>query len=191
MSLSCLTLALLLLVFFDATSARLPRPFVLEVHRDNVSHRCSFLSMQETQLHKSLLDNRNGLVVSDEGMVYNGDGVPTSNERYLQFYSHDGGLLWEKAESLCGSKSTWTFPTHIATPRRSTFSEGGQETFQTGVENPISSSSLPKPPVLEIIPLITSGESSNRIDMVFFSDGCEQSALLCLHHRTLKELIDF
>ncbi len=39
-----------------------------------------------------------------------------------------------------------------------------QETFEySGVE----------PPPLEIEPLIISGPSSNRVDLVFFSDGCE------------------
>ncbi len=30
-----------------------------------------------------------------------------------------------------------------------------------------------EPPPLEIEPLIISGPSSNRVDLVFFSDGCE------------------
>jgi len=32
--------------------------------------------------------------------------------------------------------------------------------------------SIPQPPPLEMIPLIISGPSSNRVDLVFFSDGC-------------------
>lgn len=169
---TCLTLALLSLAIFDASKARLQRPFLLEVHRDHVSHKCSFLSMHETQPHKSLLDNRAGFVL-EEGNVYSGVGAPMSDEKYLQFYAHDVELLWAKAEALCGSQPTWSFPAYVAARSRNPRTRESQAAFQTEIEQPILSSTLPKPPQLEIIPLITTGDSSNRIDMVFFSDGCE------------------
>lgn len=48
---------------------------------------------------------------------------------------------------------------------------------QTTLGIPFVGQSAPKPktpsPPLEILPLIVSGPSDNRVDLVFFSDGCE------------------
>ena len=32
---------------------------------------------------------------------------------------------------------------------------------------------LPSPPPLEVVPLIASGPPTNRVNLIFFSDGCE------------------
>ena len=40
------------------------------------------------------------------------------------------------------------------------------------------------PPPLEMVPLIISGPSTNRIDLVFFSDGCE--LICCVQRKTSR-----
>lgn len=44
-----------------------------------------------------------------------------------------------------------------------------------GIQVPLLSPTSPPP--LEVLPLIVNGPVSNRVDLVFFSDGCEYQKL--------------
>ena len=58
----------------------------------------------------------------------------------------------------------------------------GEHNLQCQTEPP----QIPSPPPLEVIPLIVSGPSTNRVNLMFFSDGCD-----FIHPLTFFNLFNF
>lgn len=127
------------------------RPYELSVQRDLEDRRCTHLILQNAQVFRAL---------SDEGYYQH---IKTAlGEEIIKYIADDEDRVWARAEALCGERSTWDF--HALIHRHSDVSPEGQVVM--GVEP--QEESIP----LEIEPLITSGDSNNRVDLVFFADGC-------------------
>ena len=93
--------------------------------------------------------------------------LPTGEER-TQYITADESRAWTHAVQLCGDRANWNFQV-LTDPSVTTLHV---------VQGATSVPAQVDPPPLDIEPLITSGDSSNRVDLVFFSDGCK--ALLFL-----------
>lgn len=133
--------------------------FELSVVRDSTTKSCQFVSIQETrQVHKGLHASGDGYF--SQTTKYS-SGSPEGGEiERLNVFSHDETILRQHAHSLCGEdEDAWTFSVHD--PLRA--QRLSQETQHVMSE---------PSPSFEIHSLVESGSSSNRIDLVFFADGC-------------------
>ncbi|KAI0718190.1 IgA peptidase M64-domain-containing protein [Cerioporus squamosus] len=131
-------------------SADVLRPYELIVHREPDTLRCTYLSLRDTQRFRAL----------PEGSYTKTKRLHTGQER-VQIIASDDLSAWGHAESLCGGRDTWDFPT-LLYPNAPTTFPAAQAPLRTDHEEAVP---------LEIEPLITSGDSSNRVDLVFFADG--------------------
>ena len=161
------------------THARPKNPLRLEIQRIGLSGPCTYLALQQTQLHKDLFGDD---VVVESGTVFRGEHhhhVPGEDETYIRYFSFDAESLWVEAEAQCGSYTTWSFSAYIA-PDLSAVPRTPQSVdaqIRIGIEPQYTAvKPLPPAPNLEITPLIITGPSSNRIDFVFFGDGCKSEA---------------
>ena len=135
------------------------QPYELTVIRDAGTLKCMHVALRETQLFRALPDN--GYTTTEL--------LETGQDR-LHFIARDKESVWARAEDLCGDKYTWDFHTLVHNnilPPSQFESDAGKDqavfkVYQTQ-EDPIP---------LEVEPLITSGDSENRVDLVFFADGC-------------------
>ncbi|RPD56113.1 hypothetical protein L226DRAFT_509855 [Lentinus tigrinus ALCF2SS1-7] len=144
------------------------RPFELVVHRGPDTLRCTYLALRETQQFRAL----------PEGGYTKTRLLHTGEER-IQYISHEEERVWDRAEALCGGRDGWDFPTLLHTIAPPTLSA---EQIVFGIAH---SETIP----LEVEPLITSGDSSNRVDLVFFADGytSEEKAKFIEDARRLAE----
>lgn len=78
----------------------------------------------------------------------------------------DEEMLWEAARGICGADASWDFPVLREAP--------GAALVATGAQTPLMVQGAVYPP-LEVAPLFEDrvGPSENRVDMMFFADGCE------------------
>ncbi|KAI0754586.1 IgA peptidase M64-domain-containing protein [Daedaleopsis nitida] len=132
------------------------RPYELIVHRDTDStHQCTHLALRQTQLFRALPDG--GYLKSK---------VLKSGEERTQFIAWEEDRVWTLAESLCGKRDTWSNfqPLIQSDVRLAATSEAESE---QSILRPCSDNALP----LKVEPLITSGDSGNRVDLMFFADG--------------------
>ena len=136
------------------------RPYELIIQRDPNTLRCSHLALHETQHFRGLSE-----------LGYLKSKVLETGEERIQFIAEEEEIVWERAESFCGPRDTWDFHTLI---RSAATSHDNADDANQLVLRPQQSTSLP----LEVFPLIKSGDSSNRVDLVFFADGCEFHHLL-------------
>lgn len=155
--------------------------FKLEIHKElSGTNACTFLSIIESQLHKGL---RISEIVEDLPFRLANSGMDTTEIPSLavnafKFYSYQLPLLWQRAESLCGPPSSWEFETFIFTDSPQTITQSLQFD-DVSTQFPLSSDyeSLPTLskttiPNFDVVPLFTTGPSSNRLDITFFGDGC-------------------
>ena len=144
-----LTLSLYLTVSSAAKSSLWSpkRPRELQLIRDVHTGECQLLSARDTQVARNLYE---GQALATRLLTQDG------HEKWnIVAYSERDVLA--RASSLC-TKANWE--DHI--PQE--FGKG-QQIIQTSSRYPQLT--------LEVEPLITSGPSDNRVDLVFFSDGCE------------------
>ncbi|TDL28252.1 hypothetical protein BD410DRAFT_782226 [Rickenella mellea] len=178
---------LLSVLALSVSSHTLRHPYELEIHYEGAplsSPKCRSLSFRETQLHKKL---KHMEVVESFGKVQYGHGN-SSQVNYLQSISHDKSLLWSQALTMCGDQETWAFPVFdsIENNHAVTSSNAGQA---------IMSHKLLKdpdvlPPPLQITPLVSTGHSSNRVDLVFFSDGYTEEEHVQFIHDARRLALD-
>ncbi|KAI0770580.1 IgA peptidase M64-domain-containing protein [Fomes fomentarius] len=142
--------SLLGLSFSVLAKRNVPRPYELTVHRDLEDQRCTHLILQDAQVSRAL---------PDEG--YQQRKIESGQES-IQFIADDEDRVWTRAQALCGDRSTWDFHTLIRRHPDAVSPEGQLVMRLEPQEEPIP---------LEIEPLITSGDSNNRVDLVFFADG--------------------
>ena len=152
------------------------QPFKLEIHRHVASGHCTLAALDNTQHHKGL---RGSAIVEESGLSLMREERRTGELEYLLAYSYDIPLLWKKADDLCGPRSAWLFrPTVSGIEIPISFEE---ESSQFVILNHDGhNAKLPHPPPLDVIPLSMSGNSSNRVDITFFGDGCEFSPFFVL-----------
>ena len=124
-------------------------PFKSSIEQERSN--CNVLSFGRTQHHKGL---------SDEPGHYIVESRRNSPHRF-DLLSYDSNLLWKKTRALCN------FREDLQIHNQKVFSD-------LGLDN--DSALRDSSPSLRIEPLIQSGPSGNRVDLVFFSDGCELCA---------------
>ncbi|KAF8505368.1 IgA peptidase M64-domain-containing protein [Hysterangium stoloniferum] len=114
---------------------------------------CTLSSFGETQRHRLLVEIEDVIVErrqSELPILY--DGHPATVEQ-LRLFGYSPSHVWSKAEELCTTIQA----------------EGVQSTFDGLYETQQVLSTLEND--LEVFPLVVSGPSENRVDIVFFSDG--------------------
>ncbi|TFK93297.1 hypothetical protein K466DRAFT_478926 [Polyporus arcularius HHB13444] len=128
------------------------RPFELIVHREPDTLCCTHLALRETQPFRGLPEGG-----------YTTSRVLEAGQERIHFIAREEDSVWARAEALCGDKHTWDFHTLVHDTASLTFDvRPGQVVLRPAQEDPVP---------LEVEPLITSGDSDNRVDLVFFADG--------------------
>jgi hypothetical protein len=133
--------------------------FELKVVRESATKSCHFVSIRETrQVHKGL--RASGDVYVSQSTKFP-SGSPEGGElERLNVLSHDEAILRQHARLLCGQdEGAWNFAVYDPLKVQD-FSQDNQQVMSS----PSSA--------LEIHSLVDSGSSGNRIDLVFFADGC-------------------
>ncbi|GJE91909.1 IgA peptidase M64-domain-containing protein [Phanerochaete sordida] len=129
------------------------RPLELILLRDNEGI-CNVLTLRDTQKVRGL---QAGSVHTNRLQTH---AQPQSGEERVSLVSYDERALWAAAQAEC---SNTVIPEHA-----------GQVLQQDALTAPhatYSDSFGGSAPPLQIEPLIQSGDSSNRVDLVFFADG--------------------
>ena len=125
--------------------------------------RCIPTPPRTVQMHKGLTDTVR-VVTEDIGPS---EHVHSSGmTRLLRLYAEKEEWLWMEARMLCNA-----------------FEDAGQHSNRTlALESEVRDQfllasapepPLPPPPTMTLTPLLVSGPSENRVDLVFFGDGCE------------------
>ena len=136
--------------------------FELVIIREPDTLQCKHLSVRETHQYRG---------IPREGLFSN--RILDTGEERIRFVAHGRDTVWDRAERLCGESHTWGFHVLLQNPELRVSDDIGQTVLQpSGGVAHSAEADLDIPP-LEIFPLVTSGESSNRVDLVFFADGCE------------------
>ncbi|KDQ62041.1 hypothetical protein JAAARDRAFT_29945 [Jaapia argillacea MUCL 33604] len=170
-----------LLVFLlrqaDALSGQRPYELVVYTspHPSSRLRSCVSLYFRETQPHKGLpLDL--GAYISHRlpSPLSPGGGYPrdpASQSEITKYLSFNKTLLWSKALDVCGHPSTWS--QSIFLDENLVDDNIDLAKTQQVLTSPVppSGSVIDRVPSLDIVPLILSGPSANRVDLVFFSDG--------------------
>lgn len=137
--------------------------------------QCTFVGLIGTHTYKDLehgnldLIKKTGRVFREEREEEKHDGI------YSHYFSHNPGLLWDIAIKTCGAPRTWQFPAFISPLSRgmevARLPDENQvilgERLRDEVQHPLS---FHFPTIVSR--LIMSGPSENRINFVFFGDGC-------------------
>lgn len=124
------------------------RPFKLSIEREESN--CKVLSLGRTQHHKGL---------SDEPGHYITEHRRNAPHR-IDLFAYDSDLLWQQTMGLCNPQKD-----QVQAHNQKVFSDIGQLEDDSALRD--------SSPSLRVEPLIKSGPSGNRVDLVFFSDGCK------------------
>lgn len=153
-----------------------PLPFELNIYRSTQTDSttgCSFISVRQTQRETGRSDVP-GYYISERSPVPEFGSDLTPGER-LHVFAYDEGLLWSRAQWLCGND---IIPDHVITTKSAdkTLSSSlvtSQDVLTSQRDLPIQDDvNFRTDPPLHIQPILVSGPSHNRVDLVFFSDGC-------------------
>jgi hypothetical protein len=134
-------------------STRRPFELILAIPEDS---GCSVLSVRQTQHHKGLSEQLGNHVIEISR------NTMTKLDRQVRIFAFDQEVLWSQARSICGNEIAPPGPTQIPIEHRQKF-----------LKKPIDDDDwlTPAPP-LHVERLVESGPSNNRVDLVFFADGC-------------------
>lgn len=143
-------------------------PYQLTLRREtNTISSCDIVSFGETQLHKSLLPVTSGQIIRQHNAVPSAG--PLGDNEIIRFLSYNTNELWLRAQLECSNDLSFVGRSGLS----------GLETQVSfrdqGVLHRIMLD-VPVPP-LEVVSLLQSGPSDNRIDLAFFSDGCAFSSV--------------
>lgn len=135
-----------------------PRPYQLTLRRDTNTSSCDIVSFGETQLHKSLLPATSGQIIRQHNVVPSAGSL--ANVEIIRFLSYNTNELWLRVQLECSNDDLLNvgrngFETQV--------SFGDQGVHDILLDVPV--------PPLEVVSLLQSGPSDNRIDLAFFSDG--------------------
>ena len=135
------------------------RPWELVLRTDALNGLCELVSFRSAQINKDLLRQK----VIKEVTPVPAPHPETSRNAILRVVSHDVHFLLSQAQSHCLNDLSVSFPGLV----------------HPSIQVPFSRDAIPNArvldidlPPLELIPLITSGPASNRVDLAFFADGC-------------------
>ena len=149
------------------TPWNLPRPFQLTLRRQSNASSCDIVSFGKTQLHKSLLPATSHVIREQSNVPFAG---PLDDDQIIHFLSYSTSELWLHAQLECSNELSFA--------GRSIRNHGfeAQDTFEDH-EALLSTLEVTVPP-LEVVSLLQSGVSDNRIDLAFFSDGCKFASIV-------------
>jgi len=145
----------------------LRQPFQLTLRRESNASLCDIVSFSETQLHKGLLPATRGHVIRKQNIVPSTG--PLGNDEIIHFLSYSTNELWMHAQLECSNDLAFAVQSV-----RNGFE--AQVTFEDQ-EILLSTLEVSVPP-LEVVSLLQSGPSDNRVDLAFFSDGCKFATIL-------------
>ena len=146
--------AAIILLFLGTAGASLidsptPRPFELSLQRDIATESCTYLSLRTVQPYRDVL-------TSTLLEIHPPDDAQDHSAERLVIIAADLHTAWARAEQACSIIHSVPASHDLAFP---------------AMQAPLART-LPPPPPMQILPLVVSGNSSNRVDLVFFSDGC-------------------
>ena len=148
-----------------AVHATTSRPYELLIYRQGNSQTCTLATLQKAQEHRG-----------SRTYGYVGAKKLESSEERLRYVVKAREDAWLHLETSCGPQDSWGFPILTDTyPRPLT---SGQLRTELGSPAQQDVLVLPEParglfPLeFELEPLVKSGHSSNRVDLIFFADGC-------------------
>jgi hypothetical protein len=164
-------LVLLSLVLGTCSQVTSPKQtFELVIHRNLADDVCTYTSLSKTQMHKDLtgqkvVSQRDLFTLRGERLHANDVDAKNASER-VKLYSYDLNTLLDRARGLCGPEHAWTHQTHLTALSNDALNEywDNQKHFNAASKD----SEID----LEVVPLVVSGPSSNRVDLTFFADGC-------------------
>lgn len=133
------------------------RPFELQLIRNTETGACNPISLRDTQTVRGLRDDSAHITKLS---------TSTGDEK-VSIIAYDKAILWERATSLCGSD--WPQVHDTQSPQAN---YALQEVLHPA--SAVVATHIAPTPALEIYFLGESGPSSNRVDLVFFSDGCKR-----------------
>jgi hypothetical protein len=134
-------------------------PFELILVRDNA--KCSVISIRHAQLHKGLLDESGNYVIEKPRKT-----TPGFSEQF-RIFSYDQEVLWSQARAICSNSDLKVDSVPLA---KQTVLQLQEQVLSNTILADMNWTS--QVPPLHIEHLINSGPSNNRVDLVFFSDGC-------------------
>lgn len=137
------------------------RPYQLTLRRETNTSSCDIVSFDETQLHKSLLPATSGQIIRQHNAVPSAGSL--GDKEIIRFLSYNTDELWLRAQLECSNDL-------------SLVGQSGLNEFEMqvsfGDQGVLHGTLLHVPiPPLEVVSLLQSGPSDNRIDLAFFSDG--------------------
>lgn len=135
------------------------RPFELILVRDN--SKCSVVSIRHAQLHKGLLEESGNYVIEKPRKT-----TPDFSEQF-RIFSYDQEVLWAQARAICSNSDLKVDSVPLA---KQTVLQLQEQALPDTILVDLNWTS--QIPPLHIEHLINSGASNNRVDLVFFSDGC-------------------
>lgn len=161
------TIVVSALVAGAAAHRSLRRPFQLTLRRESNTSLCDIVSFSETQLHKGLLPATRGHVIRKQSTVPSTG--PLGDDEIIHLLSYSTDELWMHAQLECSNDLAF-----VVQSVRNGFE--AQVTFKDQ-EILLSTLEVSVPP-LEVVSLLQSGPSDNRVDLAFFSDGCKFASIL-------------
>ncbi|TFY63568.1 hypothetical protein EVJ58_g3172 [Rhodofomes roseus] len=134
------------------------RPHELLIYRDQHSAECTFASLKTVQGYRELATYGN---LGNEAL--------SDVEERLRFVQQHRDEAWLQLLQFCGPEDSWNFPV-LTDIKRSVLLDYGGTTEQDAfaVPEPVRGFF---PLEFELEPLVKSGHSSNRVDLIFFADG--------------------
>lgn len=155
-----ITAALLVLAFASLTQAVIPHPYELTAFQAN-DGACEVVGIRQTQLHKDLHTDEDVVIEKLLGKHSDLD----ENRTMLRLYGAKEEQVWKRLEIICTGWLSNEVQNDGSNPQR----------VFTQLNQVIKPKPLPVPPPLTITPLLVSGPSENRVDLVFFGDGCKMT----------------
>jgi len=156
---------------FSATRSRwqkssIPQHYEAYIINNLETGTCVYVSFGTTQAHKELTRalGRGDLSHTERSTFDSGGGRGAGKLERIRVFSNDTRVLREHSAALCDrGDHKRTFPVYDTLPREGVISCG--TTINDAAKGDV--------PPLEIRPILHSGDPSNRVDLIFFSDGCE------------------
>jgi len=139
-----------------------PAPF-WEVLRSSTGH-CEIIQTGQ-RLNRALRDPTSVYLerIPEELAPRGAPTTLTDPQEIMRFFSHDQLALEAAVRSQCHDMVTLNAPQ--------------QGSGQLRMGSVVTSAPVEPPPLL-VTPILTSGDSKNRVSLVFFSDGCEYAVRL-------------
>lgn len=134
------------------------RPWELTLKQSLSSGECTFFSLRQVQQYRDLVS----IPSEDQHHVIRHEDKLSLGFEVVNVVGYDRDRVKDKAVEICGSELSGSIAEEHGKY------EGGGDQVTLGLPVKINS----EVPKLEIEPLLESGPSNNRVDLVFFSDGC-------------------